>query len=115
MLKLLLQFLLSAFRTRHCLALENVALRHQIEVLHRNSSHPRLRGGDRVFWNHSTSSSQKESSAGTARISGSTGDGKADLGGQDGSRYLAAIRSKDFPEGLLTRSAFPRIRLPILE
>ena len=50
MLKLFLQFLLSAFRTRHSLALENAALRHQIEVLQRNTSCPRLRWRDRAFW-----------------------------------------------------------------
>jgi len=30
--------------------LENVALRHQIEVLQRNHSRPRLRWRDRAFW-----------------------------------------------------------------
>ena len=50
MLKLFLQLLLSVFRTRHSLALENLALRHQIEVLQRNSSRPHLRWRDRGFW-----------------------------------------------------------------
>ena len=36
MLNILLQFLLALCRTRHFLALENVALRHQLEVLQRN-------------------------------------------------------------------------------
>jgi hypothetical protein len=39
MLKLALQFLLTPFRTQRSLALENIALRHHIEVLQRNSCH----------------------------------------------------------------------------
>ena len=38
------------FRTRHSLAMENLALRHQIEVLQRNSSRPLLHWRDRAFW-----------------------------------------------------------------
>lgn len=50
MLKLILRFLALAFRSRHSLALENLALRHQIEILQSNSSCPRLRWRDRTFW-----------------------------------------------------------------
>ena len=39
-----------AFRTRHSLVLENLALRHQIVVLQRSSKRPRLKKRDRVFW-----------------------------------------------------------------
>jgi putative transposase len=38
------------FRSRKALALENAALRHQIEVLQRNCSRPTLRWRDRAFW-----------------------------------------------------------------
>ena len=48
--KLLFQFLLAMFRSRQSLALENAALRHQLEVLLRNSSRPNLRWPDRAFW-----------------------------------------------------------------
>ena len=47
MLRLTLRLLLSVFRTRQALILENAALRHQIEVLQCNSSRPRLRWRDR--------------------------------------------------------------------
>jgi len=50
MLSLILQFLLSVFRTRQALILENAALRHQIDVLQRNSGRPSLRWRDRAFW-----------------------------------------------------------------
>ena len=50
MLNLILQFLLSVFRTRQALILENAALRHQIDVLQRNSGRPSLRWRDRAFW-----------------------------------------------------------------
>jgi putative transposase len=50
MLKLILRLLHSVFRTRQALILENAALRHQIEVLQRNSSRPTLRWRDRAFW-----------------------------------------------------------------
>jgi len=50
MLNVLLSLLLSAFRSRHALALENAALRHQIEVLQRNCSRPGLKWRDRAFW-----------------------------------------------------------------
>ena len=50
MFKTILQALLSAFRPRHALVLENAALRHQIEVLQRNCTRPDLRWRDRAFW-----------------------------------------------------------------
>jgi len=50
MLKHLLVLLLASLRSRRELALENVALRHQLEVLQRNAKRPRLRPSDRAFW-----------------------------------------------------------------
>ena len=50
MLKLLLQTLVSALRSRDALIAENLALRHQIEVLQRNSIRPDLRWRDRASW-----------------------------------------------------------------
>ena len=50
MLKHLLLLLLASFRSHRQLALENVALRHQLEVLQRNAKRPRLRPSDRVLW-----------------------------------------------------------------
>ena len=46
----LLGALLSAFRTRANLALENLALRQQLANLRRTSGRPHLRMADRVFW-----------------------------------------------------------------
>jgi len=50
MIKLALHVLFTAFRTREALVLENVALRHQVEVLQRNCSRPAIRWRDRAFW-----------------------------------------------------------------
>ena len=50
MLKHLLLLLLASFRSHRQLALENVALRHQLEVLQRNAKLPRLRPSDRALW-----------------------------------------------------------------
>lgn len=50
MLHLILLILFSAFRSRQALILENAALRHQIEVLQRNSTRPTLKWRDRAFW-----------------------------------------------------------------
>jgi putative transposase len=50
MLKLALQILFSAFKSRESLVLENAALRHQIAVLQRNCSRPALKWRDRAFW-----------------------------------------------------------------
>ena len=37
-------------RTQRALVLENLALRHQLAVLHRTVPRPRLRPSDRLFW-----------------------------------------------------------------
>jgi len=50
MLNLIFRLLLSAFRSRQALILENAALRHQIEVLQRTSHPPLLKWRDRAFW-----------------------------------------------------------------
>ncbi len=47
---LLLRVLISACRSRHGLVLENLVLRHQLEVLSRARAKPRLRNVDRVLW-----------------------------------------------------------------
>ena len=46
----LLRYLLFWLRPKHQLALENLALRHQIAVLNRPAHKPRLQGKDRLFW-----------------------------------------------------------------
>src|SRR5438046_6800607 len=47
----LLTSLASIFRSRASLALENLALRHQIGVLHRSAGkRPKLTAGDRLLW-----------------------------------------------------------------
>lgn len=50
MLKIILHLLCSAFRSRQSLALENLALRHQLYVLQRPRSRIRLKKRDRVVW-----------------------------------------------------------------
>jgi putative transposase len=50
MLPLILTGLLFALRTRRALALENLALRHQLAVLQRAAPRPRLRRSDRLLW-----------------------------------------------------------------
>jgi putative transposase len=50
MLKHLLILILASVRSRRQLVLENVALRHQLEVLQRNARTPRLRPTDRALW-----------------------------------------------------------------
>ncbi len=55
MINFILRFLSSGFKSRQALVLENVALRHQIEVLQRNSGRPDLRWRDRAFWDILTS------------------------------------------------------------
>ncbi|MBC8426371.1 transposase [bacterium] len=50
MLKLAFQALISGLKSRQALVAENLALRHQIEVLRRNSSKPGLKWRDRAFW-----------------------------------------------------------------
>src|SRR5512136_2499689 len=46
----LLRYLSSWLRPKQELALENLALRHQIAVLNRPAHKPRLQGKDRLFW-----------------------------------------------------------------
>jgi putative transposase len=50
MLILILRTLISALRSHRALALENLALRHQLEVLQRNAKRPRLTTRDRTLW-----------------------------------------------------------------
>jgi len=50
MIKLALQALLSTLKSHQTLIAENLALRHQIEVLQRNSTRPALLWRDRAFW-----------------------------------------------------------------
>ena len=50
MIPLILTGLLRMLRTRQSLVLENLALRHQLAVLQRTASRPRLRTADRLFW-----------------------------------------------------------------
>jgi hypothetical protein len=60
MLTLILTGFLFALRTRRALALENLALRHQLAVLQRAAPPPRLRRSDRLFF--SEAACQEESS-----------------------------------------------------
>jgi putative transposase len=50
MFKITLKALAVALRSRRQLVLENIALRHQLEVLQRNAKRPRLRPSDRALW-----------------------------------------------------------------
>jgi hypothetical protein len=50
MLTLILTGLFSTLRTRRALALENLALRHQLTVLQRTARRPPLRTADRLLW-----------------------------------------------------------------
>lgn len=50
MIALLLHTILVTLKTRHQLAIENLALRHQIQVLHRPGKRPRLTRADRGLW-----------------------------------------------------------------
>jgi putative transposase len=50
MIFILFRTLFSALKSRRALALENLALRHQIEVLQRNVKRPRLTNRDRILW-----------------------------------------------------------------
>lgn len=51
---LVFRYALAAFsvaaRDRRELALENIALRHQLEVVSRSRRRPQLRPGDRLLW-----------------------------------------------------------------
>lgn len=50
----LLGYAFSWLRPKHELALENLALRHQIAVLKRPAHKPRLQGTDGLFWGRKT-------------------------------------------------------------
>ena len=50
MLFLLLRTILSALRSHRALAMENLALRHQLNVLKRDVKRPRLKNRDRLLW-----------------------------------------------------------------
>ena len=50
MLKITLLAMTASLKSRRQLALENVALRHQLEVLQRNTKRPPLRPSDRALW-----------------------------------------------------------------
>ena len=50
MILLLFRTLLSALRSHRALALENLALWHQLEVLKRNTKRPLLKNRDRLLW-----------------------------------------------------------------
>lgn len=50
MLLLLVRTLLSALRSHRALALESLALRHQLEVLKRNTKRPHIKNRDRLLW-----------------------------------------------------------------
>ncbi len=50
MLKIILRTILSALRSHRALALENLALRHQLNVLQRHTKKPSLKNRDRILW-----------------------------------------------------------------
>jgi putative transposase len=50
MLKIILRTLFSALRSHRALALENLALRHQLIILQRHTKKPRLQNRDRLLW-----------------------------------------------------------------
>ena len=50
MLLLILRAILSSIKSHRSLAMENLALRHQLEVLQRNARKPRLTNRDRALW-----------------------------------------------------------------
>ena len=50
MLLLILRTIICSIKSHHSLALENLALRHQLEVLQRNAKKPQLSNQDRALW-----------------------------------------------------------------
>jgi hypothetical protein len=49
-LKMMANFVVSLFKVRKDLALENLALRQQLAVLNRNAKRPQFTDADRLFW-----------------------------------------------------------------
>lgn len=50
MLYLIVRSLMAGFQTRQSLVLENLALRHQVQVLRRGGKRPRIKNEDRALW-----------------------------------------------------------------
>jgi len=50
MFNIILRTIIASLKSRNQLALENLALRHQLEVLQRNAKRPRLKPSDRTLW-----------------------------------------------------------------
>ncbi len=50
MFKYIIRAVIAGFKSRRQLALENVALRHQLDVLQRNAKRPPLKPSDRALW-----------------------------------------------------------------
>jgi hypothetical protein len=50
MLYIILRTLISVLQSQRALAVENLALRHQLVVLQRTAKKPRLRRTDRILW-----------------------------------------------------------------
>src|SRR5713226_2224015 len=98
MLEVLLLFLRTAVlaaRSRRDLALENLVLRHQLQVALRTNPHPRLQAPDRVLWvwlrrlwpegwrEHLRIVKPETSCAGTGRAGDSIGGGGREPGSVD--------------------------------
>lgn len=50
MFKIFIRAAIAGLKSRRQLSLENIALRHQLEVLQRNAKRPRLKPSDRALW-----------------------------------------------------------------
>ena len=50
MFNLILHLMRESFRSNQVLVLENIALRHQLQVLGRAAKRPALKNGDRIVW-----------------------------------------------------------------
>jgi putative transposase len=109
--RLLLHALIAGFRSRRELALENLVLRHSLQVALRTNPSPRLGHRDRILWvwlyrpgrpaaRTSSLSALKLRSVGTGRAGGSTGPGSlapdvVDLASAPRSGDLIAQISRD--------------------
>jgi hypothetical protein len=49
MFRIILSAIIAGLKSRQQLAIENIALRHQLEVLQRNAKRPRLKASDRAL------------------------------------------------------------------